>query len=113
MATKTKTFEKLNRLSVVYIRAALNNPQWTTGLDDYIHGCDLLKTLPKLNIPPEAMVTDEAGIKWGSVPCLDKWEIDETDYECVRKALKLAYQNKVVPINEISVALITTFNLKS
>lgn len=113
MPAKIRTIENVSRLAVVYIRSALNNPQWTQGLDDYIRGCDLLRTLPKITIPPEALATDEAGLAWGQKVHLPKWEVTDDDFETIRKALKLAFNNKTVPINEVSVSLIATFNLKS
>lgn len=111
----THSLEQLTRLSVVYLRNALNNPRWTGDLEDHIKGCDVLRLLPKVNIPNDIVQrnSDEATLEWGEAIALPVWEIDDSARDTCRKALKFAFDNKMLPVNEHSVALIRLFNLKN
>jgi hypothetical protein len=116
MSTEIKyhELEQISRLSVVYLRNALNNPRWTDGLDDHIKGCDVLRALPKINVPSEVVAkgSDEATLEWGEGVGLPLWKIDDATRDTCRKALKFAFDNKMLPVNEHSLALIHLFSLR-
>lgn len=106
-----KKLDNISRLQVHYLRMALNNPRWTTELQDYIDGCDILRLLPVQKLPS---TTDDAeALAWGADIALPSLELTEDHFETVRKASKWAIENKLFPVNEQTVGLIRLFALKS
>lgn len=114
MSTDTKTHKiELSRLSIVYLRAALNNPGWTNGLDDYVKGCDTLRALPKLYVP-KTITNDEDVLRWGDEPGTNVIvDLSDESRDTCRQALKKFFEIKAVSMNEHSVDLIKKFSLKS
>jgi hypothetical protein len=100
----------LPALSVVYLRTALNNPAWASGLDDWISGCDALRAVPKLSIPKDCR-DDESVFTW-SASNLTPFFLSDSERDSCRTALKKSFDTKALPINEQALALITEFALK-
>ena len=104
MSTEIK---EIPGLTVVYLRNALNNPAWTTTLDSWIEGCEVLKSIPKLSIPP-TLVRDEEIFAWSEAHKATFTLSKAQTNTCVT-AIKKAVEGKTLPMNEYSAALIPLF----
>lgn len=112
MSTEKKhTIENVPGLTVVYLRNALNNPQWAQGMDDWVSGCDALRAVPKLAIP-KGMTDDVEIFKWADATP-STFTLSDGQRDACRSALKKAFELKALPINEYATSLIGTFALKS
>lgn len=114
MSTETQKkheFTGVPALTVVYLRNALNNPSWASGLQDWVDGCDALRTIPRVFIPKG--MTDDLEIFTWAVKNLESFQLSDTERDICRKALTKAFEIKALPINEYAVRLITLFSLKS
>lgn len=110
---ETRTVKDLSRLSVIYLRNSINNPQWTASLDDYIRGCDLVARLDRLVIPDDVLRKgDESTLTWGAAIHYPSLILSQDEYDIAVRALRLAFNNKSMPVNVESIALIRKFNLK-
>ena len=108
----THTIDGLSRLSIVYLRAALNNPAWVSGLDGYSQGMDAIVAIPK-HVIPVSLTADTAVLAWADESTVPPFHISDAVRDTCRVALKYAFVNKVLPVNAHAYALITKFSLKS
>jgi hypothetical protein len=107
------TLDNLSRLSILYIRNALRSPDWiTNGLDDYAAGCDALRALPAVALPLECK-DDDSVLGWANAMSWPPFEIDDAVRDTCRKALKHAFREKRLPLNDHAAVLITLFSLRS
>ena len=112
MSTEEKKhkYTDLPALTVVYIRNAVNNPAWASGLEDWILGCDTLRTIPKIVIP-KGLQEDATIFDWADKTPVS-FTLSDKERDTVRTALKKAFELKALPINEYSASLIHHFSLK-
>lgn len=108
---KKHEYKDIPALTVVYIRNAVNNPAWAGELQDWINGCDALRTIPKLVIPKQLREDDEI-FAWSDENRVS-FSLTDVERDTIRKALKKVFEVKGLPVNQFSVRLITEFNLKS
>lgn len=111
-APKTHSIEGLSRLSIVYLRNALNNPQWVSGLEGYTAGMEAIVAVPKRVIPKD-LTSDEAVLAWADAEPVPAFTITDAVRDTIRTALKHAFSTKSLPVNEHATALIAVFSLKT
>ncbi len=110
-APKTHSIEGLSRLSIVYLRNALNNPAWVSGLEGYTAGMEAIVAVPKRVIPKD-LTTDIDVLAWAVGESVS-FIVTDPVRDTIRTALKHAFSQKSLPVNEHAHALIVAFSLKT
>lgn len=101
----------LTRLAVVYLRNAVNNPQWAKGISDYIAGANVVGKLPDTFIPKD-LVGDYEVLKWGNELIPVTISLTDKERDAARLAFRKAIEDKHVAINSHSVLIITLLGLE-